>query len=648
MSHARINPSFPKKYGFSELRPSRGGTLYEKGNVRFHTCQISRDPPRWQCQTIFPEVSIVIQMLLPTNPEGEAVRLARAGNRYVITEFASSGEELDGFAARAGQMAVLCMDQGADQPAGLSNEWMRLPQPEYEKGMVLQEIVVILKTYLGQVRAMQVQADLPSLAACLAILEPLTALEINPFILSRDKGKILDLLEKARDLLGCVILINMDVLRGDEQTHAALISFCTSLNMEPEYVGGRILLYQEGDGRQANRALPFLALPDIYGMAFRPLLEDAQIAVTRSAISYLACAANNRMDADQAMNVLKTQARLARDNADPDQDLALGRRLKPCTPSGPERAQELQAMGMSLLDAHVVGHENIRSPLLQTLLMYFLTGMNRPLVLLFAGASGVGKNYMAKVVSHILQRFFESEVPRYSSFSASSLVSRWGLSQLTGVQAGLKGMEREGLLERWASAAGGVLTVDEIDKSTNELQDFLLEMFDNGHFRNGYGQLVRLPRGAIILTMNAGREELYDKVGESLGFVAPAGPAAETTSYYRRSVEKTLLPALRGRIDRIFYFGHLSKKELLEVGIRELSDFRDRLSGSGIPWPFSDPEAAVGELLDHLDIRLGARGMVKAVERMVARLTLSSAGEEVRQKGTECPSPKRKTTRKSF
>ncbi|MBU0986213.1 MAG: AAA family ATPase [Proteobacteria bacterium] len=607
-----------RRYKFSYVKPSRGGELWEHGReLRFHTRMIDQDMPVYQCEMIVPGKFELLDFILPKGTRADGVKLFKNGDRFIVAEHAGTINELEQIVVRAANLAAVVAGTGDELLAKINAGTITVPEIQYSEDQIDSDCLGLLARRLQQVRVIQVQADLWTIGAYLFHLGARPMFEIKPFLLiGSERSKLIEMLELVSKLHGCLLLVNMEILQKDEQTHRAVLVFFNRLNMDPEYTGGRIIAYYGTDARLEDNPLPTVSLPDIYKRKFEPRLKEVGLQAKPSVISSLAAHLNNLMPVDQALGEVFDEFRLRREGVDTAHEVSLTPQFYPQKRCESSVIGHLHQQAQQLLGEHLVGHDEIKSEILRTLLSYHILGISKPLVLSFAGPSGVGKNHLALIIAHIMHLFFQTPQPNYVSFNAASLVSRWGIYQLTGVQAGLKGMDSPGLLEKLT--LGSVLSVDELDKTNPDagIQDFLLDLLESGCFRNGRGQHRSLPRSVIILTLNAGTNELYEKISK-IGFRNHTEPA-EVKSYYQRFTEKHLLPALRGRIDKSFFFSYLPKDKLIEVGFRELKKHRENLAEIGIPWPIKDNQTAVCELAANLDIRLGARGMIKAVENLTS------------------------------
>ena len=621
---------------FSHIRAIQRGDIWGRDDIRMTTEFNNSKTCALECRIILPFREKILDLAIPNETASNPPRVTKSGDKLILIRNADNMEELEMVVTWAANIAALTGGTNRESLDKFHDGTTPLPCLHYTGEGINNECLELLSNRLKSTRALQISSDLGSLSVYLDKFNTQPIFEIKPVLLScNEKNTLTDLLETASSLQGAITLINMEVLEKDDKILSACLAVFSRLNMLPEHSGGRIILYHPANGKMEQNALPSMRLPNIYRPVFQKELKANNMEATPSMLSYLSLRHNNHVPAQQAVEEAAEEIRLRPKQVDRVSTIELKRPYCPARNFSRSFAEEQRKIASNLLEENLTGHDEIKSGLIKTLMAYLLIGLNRPLVLAFCGPSGVGKNLLSLIIAHIFWNFFKTSEPQYIQFNTAAVISRWDLQKLTGVQAGLKGMEKVGLLEKFASTPGGVISFDELDKggSDSPCQDFLYELLDTGVFINGHGDTIKLPRCVIVLTMNAGKEELYQKAGTATGFIAPTEKDA-VSSHYRRFLNTSLLPALRGRIDKAFFFNHLTAKELFSIGIKELERIQHTLEGAGIAWPATNNEETVRRIVEKIDKRLGARGVVRAVETLAGDLF----GEEkyyVAQKNTK-------------
>ena len=152
----------------------------------------------------------------------------------------------------------------------------------------------------------------------------------------------------------------------------------------------------------------------------------------------------------------------------------------------------------------------------------------RPLRLLFAGPSGVGKTAMATALCESL---LGSCIPdrNFKRFNLSEFSHPSKFNRLTGGDPNYVGYKEGGELtnfirnaeERRAKRASAVthtscvLLLDEVDRAAEGLLTFLMNFLDQGQLTSGAGEMVDATRAVVIMTTNCGRDAIASAGGGS-------------------------------------------------------------------------------------------------------------------------------------
>ena len=290
----------------------------------------------------------------------------------------------------------------------------------------------------------------------------------------------------------------------------------------------------------------------------------------------------------------------------------------------------------------------------------------RPLRLLFAGPSGVGKTAMATALCESL---LGSCIPdrNFKRFNLSEFSHPSKFNRLTGGDPNYVGYKEGGELtnfirnaeERRAKRAATVthtscvLLLDEVDRAADGLLTFLMNFLDQGQLTSGAGEMVDASRAVVVMTTNCGRDAISaasrgsTNAGSGGGgggpegglpeesgrkaFGGSSGPMWDAAEAARRRlaiVETVKADVLRdicdgryenlGRLGTIVPFLPLQSTGRRNVIERQLEGVRARLVAAESPASleaWSDP--MVRHLMEEWDDDLGGRSTRDFIEENV-------------------------------
>ena len=127
---------------------------------------------------------------------------------------------------------------------------------------------------------------------------------------------------------------------------------------------------------------------------------------------------------------------------------------------------------------------------------------------LLLGPSGVGKTYLAKLIA---KDYFGDESAMIR-FDMSEFMEKYSVSKLIGSAAGYVGFEEGGsLTEAVRRKPYSVVLFDEIEKSSTDVLNLLLQILDEGQLKDSKGRIIDFKSTIIIMTSNIGGEEFSKK-----------------------------------------------------------------------------------------------------------------------------------------
>ena len=241
---------------------------------------------------------------------------------------------------------------------------------------------------------------------------------------------------------------------------------------------------------------------------------------------------------------------------------------------------------------------------------------NRPTgSFLFLGPTGVGKTELAKALAEFL---FDDEQAMVR-IDMSEYMEKHTVSRLVGAPPGYIGYEEGGqLTEAVRRRPYSVVLLDEVEKAHADVFNILLQVLDDGRLTDGQGRTVDFRNVILIMTSNLGSNFLAD---QSLDQKAKHNAVMGVE-------RKAFRPEFLNRLDEIVMFSPLSRDDLAQIVVINLSRINRRLAGRRITIEVS--EAGRSWLADRgYDPVYGARPLRRllqtTVEDQLARKLL--AGE---------------------
>jgi ATP-dependent Clp protease ATP-binding subunit ClpA len=224
---------------------------------------------------------------------------------------------------------------------------------------------------------------------------------------------------------------------------------------------------------------------------------------------------------------------------------------------------------------------------------------------LFSGPTGVGKTELAKQLARILG-------VEFIRFDMTEYQEKHTVSRLIGAPPGYVGFDQGGLLtDAIRKTPYAVLLLDEIEKAHPDIFNLLLQVMDHATLTDNNGRKADFRHVVLILTTNAGAQELSAR---RVGF----GQDQSEPGNARNAIERTFSPEFRNRLDAWVAFDSLPHEVILKVVdkmVKELEGqlaekkVRIELTAEGRTW-----------LAEHgFDRKMGARPMGRLIQNLVKK-----------------------------
>ncbi len=228
---------------------------------------------------------------------------------------------------------------------------------------------------------------------------------------------------------------------------------------------------------------------------------------------------------------------------------------------------------------------------------------------LFSGPTGVGKTEVARQLAFLLG----VELVR---LDMSEYMEKHAVSRLIGAPPGYVGFEQGGILtDAVVKNPYAVILLDEIEKAHPDVFNLFLQVMDHGTLTDSNGRKADFQQSILIMTTNAGAEELNKN---AIGFLPKVEKGDELSA-----VKRFFSPEFRNRLNAIVPFAPLNFEMILKVVDKFLLELENQLAEKNIHARFSD------SLRQHLaktgfDPKMGARPMARLVEEKLRAVLADS------------------------
>ncbi len=195
---------------------------------------------------------------------------------------------------------------------------------------------------------------------------------------------------------------------------------------------------------------------------------------------------------------------------------------------------------------------------------------------LFLGPTGVGKTELSKALAEAMFGM-DSALIRVDM---SEYMEKHSVSKIIGSPPGYVGYDEGGQLsEKVRRNPYSVILFDEIEKAHPDVFNILLQVLDDGHITDAQGRKIDFKNTVIIMTSNAGAENIISP--KRLGFGAVADEKADYKLMKDRvmeEVKKLFKPEFVNRIDEIIVFHPLNKTHMKDIVTIMMKDIMKRTS----------------------------------------------------------------------
>lgn len=179
---------------------------------------------------------------------------------------------------------------------------------------------------------------------------------------------------------------------------------------------------------------------------------------------------------------------------------------------------------------------------------------------LFLGPTGVGKTELSKALAEAM---FGTETALIR-VDMSEYMEKHSVSKMIGSPPGYVGYEEGGQLsEKVRRNPYSVILFDEIEKAHPDVFNILLQVLDDGHITDAQGRKIDFKNTIIIMTSNAGAENIISP--KRLGFGTATDAKADYAFMKGRvmdEVKHLFKPEFLNRIDEIIVFHQLNREHM--------------------------------------------------------------------------------------
>lgn len=166
------------------------------------------------------------------------------------------------------------------------------------------------------------------------------------------------------------------------------------------------------------------------------------------------------------------------------------------------------------INKELIGNQGFKKRLEQELKKYRVfnqLGYQPIFSVLICGNSGIGKTEVAR----ILARALSSEEP-FIKINFGNYSDQNALSSLIGSPRGYVGSSKGELSDKLANSNSKIILIDEFEKSNKQVQNFFLQLLEDGVFTDSLGRDYDLNRYIIVFTANLSKQKIPEKISPEL------------------------------------------------------------------------------------------------------------------------------------
>lgn len=234
---------------------------------------------------------------------------------------------------------------------------------------------------------------------------------------------------------------------------------------------------------------------------------------------------------------------------------------------------------------------------------------------LFLGPSGVGKSELAKV----LAKFMFGSEDAVVRIDMSEYTEKHTTSRLIGSPPGYVGYDEGGqLTEPIRRKPYSIVLFDEIEKSSPEVVNLLLQILEDGRLTDSTGRKVNFKNTVIIMTSNVGAK--FIEKSTSFGFKQTTNK--EEADYQKMKdkiqdeLKREFRPEFLNRIDDTVIFRSLSKDDIKQIVDVMLGELRERIKTKKITLELDDKAKDVLATKGY-DPHHGARPLRRTIQELI-------------------------------
>ena len=183
---------------------------------------------------------------------------------------------------------------------------------------------------------------------------------------------------------------------------------------------------------------------------------------------------------------------------------------------------------------------------------------NKPISVLYAGPTGVGKTLLAKRISEYLVG-----KDNLITLDMSDYKEEHSISKIIGAPPGYVGYDNKNcIVEEIKDKPYSVILLDEIEKAHPSVVNLFLQILDEGKIKDSTGNVIRFDNTIIIMTSNIG----FNK--QSIGF------NNNQKEYVNSKIKDILSLEIINRIDNIIVFNRLNKNDIKTIISNKIKNIR--------------------------------------------------------------------------